>query len=405
MCIRLHNPQLTGVSGYNAGMPVNISSFRSLGTAALSLACLTLRPAAGASWIDFRPRTAATNGWTFSGIAWSSERGLKFTAPDAAAESPLSMDVLTSLVTVTYCSGARVDRPFVVLAGPDPGHLVVRDPPIAYVYTKYATNTFAFAAAEGVRVVRIRCNVEGEVKGNYYLTAAGLGSGDAPAPDDPPAADEGTGAWRMSEFAGGSRGEDFAWATNVTKATTWENGVTVPGFHAFRNGEAVVSIGRDSGKAVVAGLYASCPGDGRRTLSLLGSSGAEVALELHVLNDGCEALAGAEVAWEACQWTFPESEPRALSFEWAVTRTAERPAEGAWREADGTGLESVAAPPAGTAGVVAPRRAPCGHPGVPPGGMLWLRWRAPRLAGSPMFGVGDVRVTPVRRRGTTLFVR
>ena len=39
------------------------------------------------------------------------------------------------------------------------------------------------------------------------------------------------------------------------------------------------------------------------------------------------------------------------------------------------------------------------------GGMLWLRWRAPRLPGCPMFGVGRVRVVLVHRRGTALFVR
>ena len=395
------------MTGYNAGMSVNIPKPKSTGTASAVLAflCTCGLLLEGAVWIDFRQRTEATNGWTFAQTAYSAERGLKFAASDSAAESPVSLDVLTSLATVTYCSGTRVDRPFVVLAGPDPEHLVVREPPIAYVYTRYATNTFAFAESEGVRVVRIRANVEGEVKGNYYLTAVKLGGGEA-EPEAPPAADETAGAWRVSAFAGGVRREDFAWAAGVTKATPWENGVTVPGFHAFRNGVAVVSAGRDSGRATAAGLYASQGGEGPCTLSLLGSSGAEMALELHVLNDGTEALAGARVEWTACQWTFPGTGTRTLAFDWAVTRTLARPAEDAWRGGDGADFASVDAPPEEEAGpVVAARMADCGRPGIPPGGMLWLRWRAPRLAGCPMFGVGRVRVALVHRRGTALFVR
>ncbi len=396
------------MTGYNAGMSPNIPKTKSTGAASAVLVflCTCGLLLEGAVWIDFRQRTEATNGWTFAGTSFNAERGLKFAAPDSAAESPVSLDVLTSLATVTYCSGTRVDRPFVVLAGPDPEHLVVRDPPIAYVYTRYATNTFAFAESEGVRVVRIRSNVEGEVKGNYYLTAVKLGDGEAkPEPEAPPAADGAAGSWRVSAFTGAARREDFAWAAGVTKATPWENGVTVPGFHAFRNGEAVASAGRDSGRATAAGLYASQGGDGPCTLSLLGSSGAEMALELHVLNDGTEALAGARVEWTACQWTFPGTGTRTLAFDWAVTRTPARPAEDAWRGGDGADFASVDAPPEEAGAVVAARAADCGGPGIPAGGMLWLRWRAPRLPGCPMFGVGRVRVVLVHRRGTALFVR
>ena len=382
---------------------------RSAAALPLALALLFAPAAEGVRWTDFRQRDA-TNGWQTAGTSYSSDRGLKFAEPGAFAQRASDGGAITSVTVVTYCSGARLDAPFTLAAGATADALVPREPPIAYVYTRYATNAFTFAEAEGIHVVRILSTAEGEVKGNYYLTAVGeartgedpeggTSSGGEASPGDV------GGCWRVSEFAGGARCEGFAWATNVTKATPWENGVTVPGFHAFRNGEAVVSVGRDSGRAAVAGLYASCPADGPRTLSLLGSSGAEMTLELHVLNDGREALAGAQVEWAACQWTFPESEPRALSFDWAVTRTAERPAEDAWRKEEGAGLASVPAAPDGAAGVAVARAASCDRAGLPPGGMLWLRWRAPRLAGCPMFGVGNVRVAPVHRRGTVLFVR
>lgn len=386
----------------------------------LVLALLSGFAAEGVRWTDFRQKTA-TNGWLVAGTSYSSDRGLKFAETGACAQRADWAGAVTSVVVVTYCSGARLDSPFILEAGRTPDGLAACSPPIAYVYTRYVTNTFAFAEANGVHALRLRLNAEGEVKGNYYVTALGVGSVDeAPGEVAPPGGGEGSGAteggadeaagtlWRVSEFAGGTRDEDFAWVLGVTKATPWENGVTIPGFHAFKNGVAVTSVGRDSGRATVAGLYASRGAEGEwpRTLSLLGSSGAGVSLELGVLNDGREPLGGARVSYDACQWTFPESEPRALSLSWAVTRDAARPAEGAWRTNGAADYPSRPGPaPEGQAVVVAPQAAYASGVLVPAGGVLWLRWSVPRQAGSPMLGVGRLRVELFKRFGTALILR
>ena len=375
-------------------------------------------PVAGATrWTDFRQKSA-TNGWSLAGTSYSSDRGLKFAEAGAFAQRGDYGGAVTSVTVVTYCSGARLDDPFALAAGATAGGLVDREPPIAYVYTRYATNTFAFAEAEDVRVVRVRSTADGEVKGNYYLTALGVAyAGETPEAVPPPGGEaepgeatpvDADGCWRVSEFADCRRGEDFAWALGVTKTTPWENGVTVPGFHAFRNGVAVTSAGRDSGRATAAGLYASRAADAERPrgLSLLGSGATAVALELRVLNDGREPLAGARVAFDACQWTFPESEARELAFDWAVTRTASRPPDDAWRTEAAAGCASRPGPAAeGEAFAVAPRTVSLSAARVPGCGVLWLRWSLPKKAGSPMLGVADVRVELVYRRGTALFIR
>lgn len=376
----------------------------------LTLLCARGADAAGPRWTDFRLKTADTNGWTFCGTTRSSDRGLKFTSADAYVQTPLQAGAVTSCLVVTYCSGARVDAPFIVSAGSSPDRLYRRDPPIAYVYTRYLTNEYAFAAGEDVRTVRVRANFSGEAKGNYYVTAIGLAAvGDVdeePAPDGP-VGEVVEDGWRVSEFAGVSRTEDFAWTTNVVKATPWENGVTVPGFRAYRGGVAVASIGRDSGRATVAGLYASRTDDpdGPRTLSLLGSSGSDVALELQVLNDREAPLGGAQVAFDACQWTFPEAESRTLAFAWAATTNAVRPAADAWREDAAAAFASVPDPPAGASVFASRRFSASGPVAVPPGGALWLRWRVARLAGSPMLGVGRVKLTLAGPRPLAVILR
>lgn len=367
-------------------------------------------------WTDFRDK-ASTNGWCLTGTTYSADRGLKFAEVGAFAQRADFGGPVTSVVVVTYCSGTRLDEPFTVAAGASPDALVDREPPIAYVYTKYATNVFTFAAGEGVRAVRVRSNAETEVKGNYYLTAVGIGwEGEASQPDPPSAEDapptetpleDVETMWRISDFTGGSMREDFAWTTNVAKATPWTNGVTVAGFHALKNGVALTRIGKDSGRATSAGLYASRSSDsgGPWSLSMLGSSGNDIALELRVLNDRIEPLDGAQVAFDACQWTFPESASRTMSFAWAVTRTPAHPAETAWRVDAEAGFASLAAPTGKASFAVSPRTSAIRGIPVPGGGVLWLRWFVPRGAACPMLGVGDVRLSLAFRGATAIFVR
>ena len=402
----MHNLPLQVVSAYNAGMTCNNYSLR--GTAGrlpvLALLCLLL-PVVCGEVFDFRQGADVPDGWTCVGTAANAERGLKLAETGAYVESPVFAEAVTSLVVVTYCSGGRIDEPFGVLTGSDAGRLFELGR-IPYVYTRFATNTYSFYASEDVHVVRIRGTAEGEVRGNYYLSAVEVvREGEAPPREEPSGPDvSATDDWRRSTLVGAGRAEDFAWTTNVVKATPWTNGATVPGFHAFRNGAAVTSVGRDTGRSTAAGLYASRAGD-VRSLSLLGTSGSAVTLELHVLNDGPDRLTGAEVSFDACQWTFPEGDPRTLGFAWAVTPTGARPEEGGWRPDPAASYVSRPAAPEPGAPVVAPRASSSGRIAVPPGGRLWLRWSVERLPASPMLGVGNVRLRLLSHDATVLLLR
>ena len=418
MCNPLHNLQFVPPPDYNAGMAPYCKSNLPRAVRALSVSALIgiCSPVHGIRWTDFRQKTA-TNAWSLAGTTYSADRGLKFAEVGAFAQRADFGGPVTSVVVVTYCSGTRLEEPFTVAAGASPGALVDREPPIAYVYTKYATNVFDFAAGEDVRAVRVRSNAETEVKGNYYLTAVGVGwEGEASQPDPPSAEDappvetlleDAETMWRVSDFTGGTMREDFAWTTNVAKATPWTNGVTIAGFHALKNGVALTRIGKDSGRATSAGLYASRSADpgGPWSLSMLGSSANDIALELRVLNDRIESLDGAHVAFDAYQWTFPESPSRTMSFAWAVTRTPVRPAEAAWRVDGEAGFASLAAPTGKASFAVSSRVSQTRGTPVPGGGVLWLRWLVPRGAACPMLGVGDVRLTLAFRRATAIFVR
>ena len=217
-----------------------------------------------------------------------------------------------------------------------------------------------------------------------------------------------TSVWRVSEFVSGEKSEDFGLATNILKETPWSNGTSVAGFHAFMGGQEVTSIRKDSGKSTVAGLYASFANDadGTHSLSLLGTSGKDVSLELRIMNDtpGRKVLCGADAAFRAYQWTFPSNGVgRKLEVAWAVTETAVvRPDESAWSTVEEAAFAAVEEPEEGRAYRSEPRRISTGAITVPSEGMLWLRWRVAREANSPMLGVGNVRVRVDFRRLPTV---
>lgn len=362
----------------------------------------------GSVVLDFRSRAAETNGWTFSGTTYNADRGLKFAQVDAFAESPAHASAVTSVTVVTYCSGARLDEPFRVEVRNAAAAWTTCEPAIGYVYCKYATNTFSFAAADDVRVVRVRSAAMDEVPGNYYLTALVLRGVDdeetpdvdpPPGGDDPPGeldplTDHARGAWRVSEFEDGVRTETFDWVTNVLKATVWTNGVTVAGFHAYKNGDVIDTIGRDSGRATKAGLYASATSGvwNARSLSLLGSGSAALSLELPLLNDSPtqQAIGCVDVSFTAYQWTFPDKGERTLSAAWAVTRTLARP--DAWRTCGSAALVSSGTAPTNCTYRAVSLSLSTGKILVPPGGLFWMRWSTEKATGAPMVGVGDVQV-------------
>jgi len=186
--------------------------------------------------------------------------------------------------------------------------------------------------------------------------------------------------------------------TTVDKTTPWSNGETIRGFYLFKGKDPVYSIGKDSGKASVAGAYASYTNDvaNSHSLSLLGTSGSDVTLELRILNDSPtgKVLCGADVSFLAYQWTFPENGVgKRLMCSWAVTDGASvRPADSAWTVDDAADLMAVTAPPEGQTYRVEARSSSTGRITVPVGGMLWIRWQVANMSGSPMLGIGDVRV-------------
>lgn len=208
----------------------------------------------------------------------------------------------------------------------------------------------------------------------------------------------GQGAWRVSQFVGGVKAESCGWVTNVSQRMVWENGETLPGFHAFVNGEPVTAIGYDSGLAVAAGLYASST-NGEETsvhsLSLHASGDREVAVVLRIVNDSPtqKAVGGAELDFTAHQWSFPETGVRTMVAEWAATDGDVWPREEDWAAGDEEAVfASVSALAEDEVHHAAARRLRTGRCLVPACGCLWFRWRVARATGSPMFGVSDVRV-------------
>ena len=212
-----------------------------------------------------------------------------------------------------------------------------------------------------------------------------------------------TSVWRVSEFVNGEKSEDFGLTTNILKETSWDNGESIAGFHAFAGGQEVTSIRKDSGKSTIAGLYASFTNDaaGAHSLSLLGTSGKDVSLELRIVNDSPvrKVLSGADISYLAYQWTFPEKgTKRTLEASWAVTETATiRPDESAWMPAEAPFIAGVE-PEEGKTYRREHRGFSTGTIAVSPGGMLWIRWRVAKESNSPMLGVGDIRVRVEFRR-------
>lgn len=126
---------------------------------------------AGGTSIDFRSKTAETNGWTLTGTSYSSDRGRKLADLGAYIQSPEYAGSITSLTVVTYCSGARIDTPFVVGAGTTDTAIMDCMPGIEYVNIAFVTNVFTFAESAGMHCFRIRLNAQELVNGSYYVTS------------------------------------------------------------------------------------------------------------------------------------------------------------------------------------------------------------------------------------------
>ena len=220
------------------------------------------------------------------------------------------------------------------------------------------------------------------------------------------------GVWRVSGFENGKMSETFDAVTNISKGMPWVNGLSVVGFHAFKGGEEVASISKDSGSSTKGGLYASYTNDSvqAHSLSLLGTSGGDMALELRILNDAPtkKSLCGADISFEAYQWTFPEGcSGKHLEVMWAVTETAAiHPEESDWTLAEDAVFVAAAEADEGRTYRRERRQFATGEITVPANGMLWIRWRVAKASKSPMLGVGDVRVqVEFRKLPTTIYLR
>ncbi|MGN0847328.1 MAG: hypothetical protein ACI4RA_08095 [Kiritimatiellia bacterium] len=129
---------------------------------------------AGWDELDFRASPPAADGWSMSGTTLNADRGLKFAEPGAFLTSPLYEGAVTSVTVVTYCSGTRIENPFIVSAGATEASFFDRGPYIGYVGNTYVTNEFVFGADESVHGVKIRLNAAGGVPGNYYVTSVAV---------------------------------------------------------------------------------------------------------------------------------------------------------------------------------------------------------------------------------------
>ena len=139
---------------------------------ALALVCWNVL--AGWTEIDFRENRPATNDWTMAGTSPNRERGLKFAEAGAYLKSPINEGSITSVTVVTYCSGIKIDFPFIVSAGSTEESFIDCGPSIRYVNITYVTNEFVFAESAKIHGMKIRLNASGEVKGNYYVTSVAV---------------------------------------------------------------------------------------------------------------------------------------------------------------------------------------------------------------------------------------
>lgn len=139
---------------------------------ALALVCWNVL--AGWTEIDFRENRPETNNWTMAGTTISRDRGLKFAELGSFLKSPMYGGAITSITVVTYCSGTKIDFPFIVSAGSAEASFIDCGPSIGYVNITYVTNEFVFAEGAKIHGMKIRLNAGGEVKGNYYVTSVAV---------------------------------------------------------------------------------------------------------------------------------------------------------------------------------------------------------------------------------------
>lgn len=223
-------------------------------------------------------------------------------------------------------------------------------------------------------------------------------------------------AWRISQMADWAEVADFSMVTNVEKATDWSNGLSIPGFYAFKNGVEETQIRANSRKATIGGLYASYTNNYRNvttySLSLLGGGSAEMTLVLPICNDnpGGKILIGATIGFTAYQWTFKGegSEERNFFVEWAVTdkeHADSLPGDDEWNVAEDLTFVSVPTLDEKATHRQEDRVLTLSGIEVPPDGMLLIRWRVEKETKGVMFGLGNVGVTDVRFKRLPTLIR
>ena len=371
----------------------------------------------GTDFVDFRTDRTA-EGWELGNTVYNRDRGRKFVADGDAITSPAAASAVTSATVVVSftVSNAPVPR-FHVLAGPDDEHLGEVDVVTNRIVNLFTTNRFSFAEADQVRILRIVADRNGNDRTNPFVVAAGFGL--PPDPEPPPLPEQIPPPLRLSTVPPGAWQETFDSCTNLFPGTAnscaWSNGVTLPPWQAFQDGEAPTTLARNKGGKASVGLYAYwASNEVVRTYALgmnVGSEAKACMWGVVFANDTVRRLKEFSLGYTGRQFGFHNTAAQTVSVEWLVTNALVGvDVVGAWNEvpsltfttpAIGRGDELVSgvAPPVETrlAGALDGVR-------VEPGELLLIRWRRTHVTNAAALGVDDVQLTWTRAREPMLLL-
>lgn len=195
----------------------------------------------------------------------------------------------------------------------------------------------------------------------------------------------------------------------------WVNGVTLPPWQAWWDGDVVAQITRNQGAVAYGGLYAYWATNevvSSYALGMnVGSSANEFVCGVAFTNDLRTVFDGFSLAYEGRQFGFRNTEEQRIEVEWLVTnRLVSACAEGDWRREEaltfrtpavgrGEELKSGADLPLGVSVSGTLERAV-----VRPGEVMFVRWRRVRATNAAALAIDDVRLSFRKRDGTTVLI-
>ena len=206
----------------------------------------------------------------------------------------------------------------------------------------------------------------------------------------------------ISSLEGGVYAQDFNSLAGITAATggkDWLNGITLPGWQAWKGSDEVTSFTYNGGKIKTGGLYALDANQRSAQRALGGYSTKEAAMTWGVAftndTDGPIRLVG--VSCSAQQWGFANTVEHRLSLSCMVTNRMDWMANlpDGWRGVCDTVAQVFGSEEPHAVPVVTPVACSAKKPRLAPGEVLLLKWTIhPSASGySALMAIDDVSIT------------